>query len=287
MNSLGIIFAFLALFSWGFGDFFIQRSTKKFGDTITIFYITLVGTIAFSFFVYKQLPSLLSEPRDLTILLLTSIAITLAAFLDFEALKQGKIVVVESINALELPVTLALATFIGKEYLNSPQLLLIALVAAGIFLVSNKSFEHLRELRLERGVLYAFFAALAMGVTNFLFGVGARETDFFMVNWFTDVFLLIVTIVLITAHGRWPETFKDWQKNKGLIIIVSLLDNAAWWFFALATILIPIAIATGISESYIVLAALLGVFVNHERLKRHQIAGIILALGGAIMLGFL
>ncbi len=30
--EMGILFAFIAMLSWGFGDFFIQKSTRKLED---------------------------------------------------------------------------------------------------------------------------------------------------------------------------------------------------------------------------------------------------------------
>ena len=49
----------------------------------------------------------------------------------------------------------------------------------------------------------------------------------------------------------------------------SFIDNLAWVAFAYATLYVPIAIATGISESYIALAAALGIIINKEKLKKH------------------
>jgi drug/metabolite transporter (DMT)-like permease len=60
----------------------------------------------------------------------------------------------------------------------------------------------------------------------------------------------------------------------------------AWVSFAKATTFIPIAIATTISESYIALAVLLGLFVNREKLRTHQILGITLATFGVIILAY-
>lgn len=43
--SLGILFAFVAMLFWGFGDFMIQKSTRKIGDWETVFLITFATTI--------------------------------------------------------------------------------------------------------------------------------------------------------------------------------------------------------------------------------------------------
>ena len=64
----------------------------------------------------------------------------------------------------------------------------------------------------------------------------------------------------------------------------SLLYNLGWVAFALATTTIATSIVTAVSESYIVLGVILGIFVNREKLKRHQVVGVALALGGIIAL---
>jgi drug/metabolite transporter (DMT)-like permease len=48
--------------------------------------------------------------------------------------------------------------------------------------------------------------------------------------------------------------------------------------------LAPIAISVALSESYIIIAVLLGMFVNKERLRKHQIFGMIVAIISAILL---
>lgn len=77
------------------------------------------------------------------------------------------------------------------------------------------------------------------------------------------------------------------KANPGPIIGQSILDNTAWVAFAFATIFIPISIATTISESYIALAVFLGIFINREKLRPHQMIGVVLALVGVIALSAL
>jgi drug/metabolite transporter (DMT)-like permease len=79
----------------------------------------------------------------------------------------------------------------------------------------------------------------------------------------------------------------DLKNHPKLIIGQSILDNTAWVAFAVSTTHVPIAIATAISESYIALAVFLGLFLNHEKLRPHQMAGVALAVVGVIALSYL
>lgn len=145
---------------------------------------------------------------------------------------------------------------------------------------------HLRYHRriFERGVLLALAGALVMGFVNFLMGVASQETSPLMAIWFTSVATLVPTIAFLLARGEFRTFFTDLRRNATLIATTCVLDNAAWTFYAFATTLIPIALATTISESYIALAVFLGIFVNKEKLRWHQLVGVAVAVVSVILL---
>ena len=287
-NSLmGILFAFGALFAWGLGDFLIQRSARQFGKWAALFYVTAIGAIALLPFVWGDLKVVFSSPDDLFILLITSVIILFAALFDFEALRAGKLSVIEPIFAFEVPITVGLAAIILGERLMPAQYLLMVLLLIGIFLVATRHFHHYRTIHLEKGVWAAVFATIGMGVINFLFGVAAREISPLMINWFTSVFLAVATLIAIIGKSDTGQLKRDWHSSKRLITSVGIIDNLAWVFYAYATLYIPIAIATGISESYIALASGLGLMLNREKLKPHQFFGLILAVMAVITLAFI
>ena len=126
-----------------------------------------------------------------------------------------------------------------------------------------------------------------MGTANFLFGFGGRQTDPWLINWFTSAFLALVSLIYILSKGQAGLILQDWRINKNLITQVSIYDNLAWLFFTFSILYIPIAIATGISESYIALAALLGLVFNGEKLARHQWLGLIICSIAAVILAII
>lgn len=283
---LGVLFALGALLSWGLGDFLIQRSARKFGDWVPLACITTFAAVVLLPLVWHELPAVLADSRDLTVLLITSAIICGASLVDFEALRVGKISVIEPIYALEVPVTVTLASLLLAEKLSPIQTVLILVLIVGIFLVATRSFHHLKQVHTERGVWLAVVATAGMGTVNFLFGVGARETSPLMINWFTSTFIAVVCLVYLVGSGRLREVWADARRYPKLLLGVSVVDNLAWVFYSYATLFIPIAIATGISESYIALAATLGLWVNRERLRPHQLVGIALAVTAVVILSF-
>jgi len=281
---MGILLAFLALFSWGLGDFLIQRSARKFGDWVALFYITAFASIILFPFIYHDLIRFVLQNKSLFILLAAGLITLFAALLDFEALRIGKISVIEPVYAFEVPVTVLLAMLFINEYLNLIQAILVFGIMFGIFLVGTRSFHHFKNIHLEKGVWYALFATIGMGAVNFLFGLGARQVSPLMINWFTSFFIALVSLFYLASKSRLNEIYSDWKGHKRLILGVSIVDNMAWVAFAYSTLYIPIAVTTAVSESYIALAATLGFIFNHEKLKKHQWVGLLLVLAAIIIL---
>src|ERR1700722_16118091 len=99
---MGLVYVGLAIVGWGVGDFLIQRSARKLGDWEALFFITLFATIVLFPFVYPALSAL--SGYEWLVLSCTSVVILVAALFNFEALRIGKISIVEPIYAMEVPI---------------------------------------------------------------------------------------------------------------------------------------------------------------------------------------
>jgi len=284
---IGILFALLALFAWSIGDFSIQRAVRVFGDFKTLLYIGIIGIVALLPFVYSEVAPLFFNTRGLLILSLAGIVIFFAALFDFEALKRGKLSVVEPILAVELPVTVALSIFFWGESMSVLQYLLAGTTFAGILLVVTTRNESKSKRIWEKGVILAGIGSIIMGLVNFLVGVSSQTTSPLLTIWYTNLifsFLCLVYLVLKKELSSIPNDIRTKPKE---LLMVGVFDNAAWIFFAFATFYIPISLATTISESYVAVAALLGIWINKEKLQRHQFWGIALTIASVLFLSYI
>ncbi|MDD5290374.1 MAG: DMT family transporter [Patescibacteria group bacterium] len=299
INNMGLLFAIIAMFCWGTGDFLIQKDARRFGVWMTMFFITAFGTVILLPFVWQEIPTVFENSGDLWLLIATAVAILAAGLMEFQALKVGKISVIEPIFTLEVFSTLLLAFFIIQEKPSWPEFIAIIFLVSGVALVSLKKIpgqkKNWREkisnflLRprhklLEIGVILAIFAAVIMGAVNFLFGLAARQTTPLLTMWFTNLCLSFICYVYILSQIGHKEIATDWKNQKRLILATVFFDNLAWIAYAFSATHLPIAIATAFSEGYIVLAAILGLIFNREKLQHHQFFGIILAIIAAIAL---
>src|SRR3989344_629822 len=170
MPAVGILFAFGALLAWTFGDFFIQRGTRTVGDWKTLFYIGALGGVALFPFVKGEIVPTLSDLPHAALLTLLFAVTLFAALFEFEALKQGKIAIIEPVFAIELPVTIGLAVVLWEESLTLVQMLLSAVVFIGIMLAVTAHHTHLHYHKriFEKGFVLAGIGGIAMALTNFL-----------------------------------------------------------------------------------------------------------------------
>lgn len=284
MEYLGIIFALTALLCWGFGDFFIQRTSRKTGIMDAMFYITSVATVVLLPFVWKEIPEL--DQRSAIILLLAGIFIFIASLFWFKALKIGKLAIIEPVASLELPLTVLVAAFLGHELLGLSSYVLIVIVFIGIFL-SVTAGRHVfinAFSKMEAGTWLAFGGAIAMALTNFTIGYASQQTSPLMSIWATGFVVFIACIFYYIFTGGFGNMIKRAKSNSGTVLAEVIFDNTAWIAYAFAVVYIPIAVVIAITESYIILAVILGVVINRERLKHHQYFGVILAIAGVLLL---
>lgn len=285
-QSLGVLFALGALGSWAIGDFYIQKTARTLGVWKALVFIASFGGVVLFPFIVAELPSVITNTSAWLLLGIVSLVAFFAALFDFQALKDGKIAIIEPIVSFELPLTIGLSIVLLHEQLSLMQMLLVIVAFLGIMLTVTKHLPqwHYHRRLLERGVVWAGLGAIGMGLTNFLTGVGSQQLSPLLTIWFTFACLAVVSLLYLGWQGQLKTLRRDLKRHGRIIFLESFFDTVAWLCFAFATTLIPVAITTTISEGYVVIAAALGIFINHERLKKHQIIGIILALGSILIL---
>ena len=285
-SSLGILCAFITLFAWGFGDFFLQRAIRIIGSVRTLFVLGFFGSVAVFPFVVRDLIAL--EGSKLLFPLAAGTTVVIAALFNFEALRRGKLAVVTPVISLELPIAVMGAAFLASEIPSAPESALIFVVFMGIMLAVTTlraTGTHLSDF-FEKGAFLALCTSFWMALTTVLVGIAGRETTPLVAVWFTQLFACVGSAALIALRGGFAGILPDLRRHPKLFLSICLFDNAAWISITVAMSLIPIAIASTISEAYVALLVPLGIWFNRERMTRHQIVGIIIVIGGVLALAW-
>lgn len=283
-TTTGLILAFVALFCWGFGDFFIQRTTRLVGSWRALFYIGITGAIGLFPFVASELPHLTTD--NLLLLGLVAAIVLGGALFDFEALRQGKIAIIEPVIGLELPLTVALSMVLAGETLTPTQILLITVTFIGLTLAisAHKPNFRGRKTMLEKGVILALVGAIAMALNNLIIGISSQNISPLLTIWFGHTSAALACLIYLAVKKELRSIIDGLRRHPVPIIAQSVLDNLAWIAFAAATTIISISIATTISESYIALTVLLGLVINKEKLHFYQLFGATLVIASIIAL---
>jgi|GEM_PF-162745 len=283
-TQLGLLFAFVALIGWGFGDFFIQKTTRIIGVYKTLFLICAGAAVVLLPFVAGEIFSYTVE--DYQAIGFLSLIIFIYALVIFRAFERGKLSVVEAIVAFELPLTVTLGVFIGGESLTLIQVALFFVIFTGIALAAAARLDHLHVHKriFEKGVSWAFAAAFLSALTNFFIGTYSQHMSPLFVIWATHSMLAVLCVGYIFFKDDFGSLWRVVKKHPVPVIGQSIFDNAAWIGYAFATTMIPISLTVMVSESYIALAALLGYFLGKEKLNMHQVIGAGIAFVGVGLL---
>lgn len=283
---IGLLFSFFAFLGWGIGDFLIQKSTRKINAIRTLFYISSSSSMILLPFIYKNIFLLTYE--NIFLLFITSIVLFVYAIILFNAFRVGKLGIVEPIISFELLVTILLSVFIGGEILKGKLLLPVFMIILGIFLTSGGKINIIKhKYILEKGSLLAITAAILSGLSNFLIGSNAGKIDPILTIWFTHLILGISCFFIMFFKNEIYEIKHDLKTHPYLIIASSFFDNLAWVSYAVAATLIPIYLVVTISESYIILAILLGYLLNKEKMKQHQKIGMFIVIPAMLYLCYI
>ncbi|MCX6803399.1 MAG: DMT family transporter [Candidatus Diapherotrites archaeon] len=279
-----ILAAFLAMLCWGFADFFIQRSVRKIGDVEALAFIGLIGFLVLTPFVLPDL-ALLFIPENLFIVVGFGLFAFVVAMFNFEALKEGKLSVIDVVLEIELPIAIIIGFFLFIEFPSVLQLFLIIPIFVGIILISfKKSFSFKKSHLLEKGVLFAFAAGIGLGFIDSFTGLAARSLSPLLAIWVPWAVIFFVSMLVVFTRKDFKKIVFNAKKFKWLIIAMGLIDTIAWVCYAYSMAEINIGIATAITESYPVIGIILGVIINREKITKFQIVGAVLTIVASILL---
>lgn len=282
----GVLYALGAMFAWGFGDFSAQKAARRIGIWETLFLIALTGSIGFFPFARTHIAVGLAETRDVFMLFIAAFIMLSGLLLNLHALSRGKLSVVEPIIALELPFVALLGFLFFDEHLGTLPFIIMFIVLAGIMLTITKSVPTLKyhKRMLEKGAILAFFGAIGLACINLSIGIASRETSPIFAIWFLQTIITIICFIYLLGSGGLFKILKSLHHHWLATLFVCILGNLAWIFYANAVLYLPIPVVTMITECYVVIATVLGILVNGERLMIHQIVGAGISISAVIFL---
>jgi len=275
IQTAGILFALLAMISWGVGDYFIQKVSRIFGIWKCIFFISITGVIILAPFALHDF-SFLHGARSILFIIVAAFIMLIASVFDFEALRQGKLAVMEPIISTELPIAALLAVVLWRESLSLMSWLIIVVIFAGTVLAVTQHHRqlHYHKRIFERGVIFAFTAALCLALLDVVMGASSQTSAPLLTVWLVWIGTGIFSFCYLLAHKQVTELKKNFRDHAAILLMVGVFDMLGWLGFCLASARMSIALTTAIAESYVAITILLGLIINREKILWHQKIGI-------------
>jgi drug/metabolite transporter (DMT)-like permease len=286
MVTVNIFAAIAAMFAWGFGDFIIQRGTRKIGDIETLAWIGVLGSIGITPFIWHDL-ALVATKSNFGILISLGIVSFFVGLANFEAYRRGKLSIVDVILEIELPIAVLLGIVFFHKSLSLVQFLLIILVSVGVILIAIEPGKIKKRHFFEKGIVLALVAAVGYAIVDFLTAIGANAVSPLLTIWFTWVTFTIICLLYLAFVGRLQTFWRDAKRYTMLVIGMGVVDTIAWVLFAFAVRNNEFAVTVAITQSYPAIALILGVAVNKERVAVHQYVGAALAILASCGMGLL
>ena len=273
-----VFYGLAAAASWGAGDFSGGVATKRSHVFLVVLLSHMVGIAGLLLLIV-----LFGEPmpatRDLFIGALGGISGAIGVLALYTGLAQGRMGVVAPLTAV---ITAIVPVLFGLFLEGLPQLHQLAGFAVALFavwLISSDNGEapaglHWSDLRLP------VVAGLGFGLFFiFIDNVSDNAILWPLVGARTASILMMAVLVLISRRQERPA-----RTQLGWIALAGIFDVGGNAFFALATSLGRLDIASVLSSLYPVTTVLLARFVLDERLTRRQGVGVAAALTAVILI---
>jgi len=280
--SLGILAGVFAALAWGLGDYIAKLAVDREGYARSVFWVQVFGMAAI-------LPALLFFPVGVAgsafsifLILFLGVLDVAGTYSFFRGMELGKLSIVVPIGGSGAVVSVLLSFLFLGEVLSSWQAAGVALVFAGIILVSID----LKELGktgkpLSAGVPHALFTLLTWGAMWFFIAFAQAGA-----TWLTAIIGL--RIASLASAGTYSGVKRLDLRVRGsslkLLAALGLLDTLAFLALSYGYTADLASIVGPIASAYPAITVLLAVALLRERPALSQLIGIAAAIGGVVAL---
>jgi len=281
VEIVSIGYGVVSMVGWGFGDFIAKRIVAPLGYYRLLLYIQLVGLAPLFLLAAIFTPAVPSSPRTIALILATGICSVSALFFFYKGLTVGKASIITPVASTSAIVAIALSFAILGETLSLPQIICIALVLAGILVVSMRGNS---ERGSGEGVPYAVACMFSAGLNSILIKLVSMDIGEIGTLFFNRVLVTLILLMLLPFFGN-PFS-RDIQRKVPLktIVTAGLTEFAGFFGFivgigvGIVSIIAPIS-----SASPAVTVVLAQVFLKERLIRIQKVAVVSVILGIALL----
>ncbi|MBN2101768.1 MAG: DMT family transporter [Candidatus Aenigmarchaeota archaeon] len=279
---LGVIFAFIALVTFGVSTPFSRYPIKKIGLSSTIAYRGAITAIV-ALLVFIAMPFQYSfDPLYIIIAFFIGI-IGFIPYLTFlKALDKGKIGIIAPITDSSFLVTIFLSVMFYGEIFTPLNWLAVLIILAGMVSLSF-DFKSVKRygLKMLPGVSYAIITFFLWGIFYFIERVPVMIIGPYLLLLVVEIGVFAPATVYLGATGKFKRPDRETMK---FLLITGISTAVGGLCFNIAITLADVGLVTTITKSAPIVALLTAKLLFGEKLKRRQYISVIVVLLGVILL---
>ncbi|MFA6005062.1 MAG: DMT family transporter [Patescibacteria group bacterium] len=284
---IAILFALTALVGWGTADIFGGLVARKIGGYSSAVWSYILSMVIATLYVPFAIPELTKITLETAVWLVVLIPIGVIPLLSlYEGIKVGNASLVGTIAGSFGGLVVILSVIFLGERISLIQVFSVVVIFVGLLLSSFDFMNsNLKKLLSDKGIPFALVSLVTWGVYFTFVKIPIRN-----IGWFWPAYISWAGFPLVLLFMKAKSIkfeLPTGRKNIVFMTINVLLLTAALFAYNLAAANGQTAVVAPIASSYPVLFAVLAYFVFKDRLKMQQIAGVVTALAGIILLSFL
>ena len=274
----GILLALAASLSWGVADFGAGVGSRRLSVPLVIVASQTAGLVFVMLVLAIFRPSVPSVGQLAWGGLAGAVGVVgLLAF--YRALAIGAMGIVGPISAtgVVVPLTYGLAR---GERPSTLQLIGVGLAVVGVIAASIEKVVETHGSRIGAGVGFALLAALGFGASISALSKAAAGGAL----WAPLPMRLVgISLILGVVYFLRPST-EGLRTSWRLLVGIGVCDTGANMLFGLASTRALLSVASVLASLYPVVLVALARVLLHERIAKHQLGGVVLALTGVALI---
>jgi len=279
---LSVALAALSGLIWGVGDFSGGKATQRAAVLPVVWVSKLVSLPLLA--IYLVATYVPVTPIGLAWGGLAGIAGVVGLVLFYRALSAGAMTVVAPVTGVTSAAIPVVVGLVAGERPSPSRLLGVGCALVAIALVSLAPHPAgRRQVVSRRLVAAALGAGTSFALFFILLAVAGKAAGSSVGLWpiagsqLSSVVILAL-LLMMTRPGPWPH-----QATLGWTIVAGPCDMTANVLYLLATRGGDLSIVAPIAALYPVTTVILALIIEHERLRRIQVAGLVLALAALVL----
>ena len=267
-----------AALAWGAGTLCSARSSRIIGAASVVAWVMLIGLVANLAVIAVGPPPGSLGATDIAWMLVAGVGNVAGLFLEYSALRRGKVGIVTPITSTEGAIAALLAVVAG-EALGVAQAVVLAIVALGIVLAGVAPGESTPKQHKSAAFWLAALAALSFGISIFATGHLSASLP---AGW-AVLPPRLVGVAVVTIPLAMSRRLRLTRSALPLVVTTGLAEVLGFVCFAVGA-RDSIAIAAVLGSQFAVVASVAAYFFLRERLTRLQLAGVLLIVVGVAAL---